>query len=264
ILKAIAKNPSDRFSTAGELARELGRFVEGRPIHSRRALLPERLWRWSRRNPAVALLALLAALLSTVLAIGSTTAAITFRDQPNAVQKEQRNTRAELGRSYLLQARAMRSSKQLGRRSESLTILARAVGIAREAGAPPEQMEALRDEVVSTLAEVDERPVKASPAFNMPPETTAFSVDSDRFVVLGPDRSVHFRRLSDQSEIRVVKPKSFAEWKWPLIVPGGRFMAVGTGLGRQIGLFDLERGEAPPNWPDEVRGIAARPDGRQI
>ena len=63
VLKAIAKNPSDRFSDAREMAAELGRFVDGRPIRSRRVSVPERLWRWSRRNPAVAMLVLLAATL---------------------------------------------------------------------------------------------------------------------------------------------------------------------------------------------------------
>ena len=81
VLKAIAKNPSDRFANAGEMAAELGRFVEGRPIRSRRVSMPERVWRWSRRNPAVALLSLLAAALTTVLAIGSAAAAWKFREQ---------------------------------------------------------------------------------------------------------------------------------------------------------------------------------------
>ena len=54
VLKAIAKNPSDRFSTADELARELRRFVDGRPILSRRVSMSERVWRWSRRNRVTA------------------------------------------------------------------------------------------------------------------------------------------------------------------------------------------------------------------
>ena len=52
VLKAIAKGPADRFADAGAMAAELGRFLEGRPIRSRPLSLAERLWRWSRRNPA--------------------------------------------------------------------------------------------------------------------------------------------------------------------------------------------------------------------
>jgi WD40 repeat protein/tetratricopeptide (TPR) repeat protein len=54
VLKAIAKDPSQRFSSAGEMARELGRFVAGRPIHSRAVSVPERFWRWCKRNPVLA------------------------------------------------------------------------------------------------------------------------------------------------------------------------------------------------------------------
>ena len=36
VLKAIAKDPADRFADAGAMAAELGRFHEGRPIRSRR------------------------------------------------------------------------------------------------------------------------------------------------------------------------------------------------------------------------------------
>ena len=35
VLKALAKDPNDRFATAGELAAELRRFLENRPIRSR-------------------------------------------------------------------------------------------------------------------------------------------------------------------------------------------------------------------------------------
>src|SRR5262245_57966837 len=67
VLKAIAKDPADRFPDAGAMAAELGRFVEGRPIRSRRPSVAERLWRWSRRNPALAASSLLAAALAAML-----------------------------------------------------------------------------------------------------------------------------------------------------------------------------------------------------
>jgi WD40 repeat protein/serine/threonine protein kinase/lipoprotein NlpI len=54
VLKAIAKDPARRYQTAAELAEDLKRFVEDRPIHARRAGPAERLGRWCRRNPALA------------------------------------------------------------------------------------------------------------------------------------------------------------------------------------------------------------------
>jgi serine/threonine protein kinase/Flp pilus assembly protein TadD len=54
VLKAIARDPEQRYQRPADLAEDLRRFVEDRPIRARRAPLRERLWRWCRRNPAVA------------------------------------------------------------------------------------------------------------------------------------------------------------------------------------------------------------------
>ena len=72
VLKAMAKDPKDRFATAGELADELRRFLESRPILSRPVGLVGRLWRWYKRNPRLAAATILAASLLTALRIGST------------------------------------------------------------------------------------------------------------------------------------------------------------------------------------------------
>ncbi len=56
ILKAIAHEPDHRYASAADLAGDLQRFLEDRPILARRASPLERLWRWSRRNKAVAAL----------------------------------------------------------------------------------------------------------------------------------------------------------------------------------------------------------------
>jgi hypothetical protein len=74
-LKAMAKEPNRRYATAGDLADDLRRFQNGEPIRARRSWAPERAWRWSRRNPAVASLLLLAAVLTVLVAILSTIAA---------------------------------------------------------------------------------------------------------------------------------------------------------------------------------------------
>jgi eukaryotic-like serine/threonine-protein kinase len=57
VLKAIARDPAHRYQTPAELADDLKRFVEDRPVKARRISNAERLWRWCRRNPGNALLA---------------------------------------------------------------------------------------------------------------------------------------------------------------------------------------------------------------
>ncbi len=61
VLKAIAPEPGDRYASGVELADDLRRFVEDRPIRARRATVFERVVRWSRRNRAIAALAATAA-----------------------------------------------------------------------------------------------------------------------------------------------------------------------------------------------------------
>ena len=55
-IKCLSKDASQRFSSARELAEELRRFQEGRPIQTRPASWVERAWKWSRRQPAAATL----------------------------------------------------------------------------------------------------------------------------------------------------------------------------------------------------------------
>ncbi len=89
VLKALAKDPLDRFAKAGELRDELRLFLESRPIRSRPISASERLWRWCKRNPALAAANITAAILTTLLAIGSTIAAWMYREQVHKLDSEQ-------------------------------------------------------------------------------------------------------------------------------------------------------------------------------
>jgi len=53
-LKCLEKIPERRYRTAQELADELNRFAQGQPIIARPVTKAEKLWRWCRRNPALA------------------------------------------------------------------------------------------------------------------------------------------------------------------------------------------------------------------
>jgi tetratricopeptide (TPR) repeat protein len=68
VLKAIAKEPRNRYLSATTLANDLERFLDGRPIQARPASLWERGWKWAKRRPASA-----AALVVSVLALSAIT-----------------------------------------------------------------------------------------------------------------------------------------------------------------------------------------------
>jgi WD40 repeat protein len=69
VLKAVARDPDHRYPTAGELAADLRRFGENRPVQARRVSLAERWWRWCRRNPVIAGLSTTVLLLLVLVAV---------------------------------------------------------------------------------------------------------------------------------------------------------------------------------------------------
>jgi hypothetical protein len=69
-LKALEKNPADRYATAREMADDLRRFLEDRPIRARRPSLIQRLRKWGRRHRA-AVTAAAVALLAVLVVLGA-------------------------------------------------------------------------------------------------------------------------------------------------------------------------------------------------
>jgi hypothetical protein len=53
VLKAMAKNPEERYAAAQELADDLGRYLEDKPIRAKRPSLRQRAVKWSRRHKSV-------------------------------------------------------------------------------------------------------------------------------------------------------------------------------------------------------------------
>jgi serine/threonine-protein kinase len=93
-LKSLQKEPARRYSSCFELAEDLHRYLTGEPILARPVGKLERLWRWSRRNRALAASA--AAILSLLLAVsvGSTWAALAIRAQKELAEQNERKARA--------------------------------------------------------------------------------------------------------------------------------------------------------------------------
>src|SRR6266850_4504591 len=69
-LKCLRKDPERRYTTAAELAEDLGRFLRDEPVTARPTSLPERAFKWARRHPETALVIAASFLLAIILAVG--------------------------------------------------------------------------------------------------------------------------------------------------------------------------------------------------
>jgi serine/threonine protein kinase len=99
VLKAMEKNPGDRYATAQDLADDLQRFLDDKPIRARRPTVTQRAAKWVRRHKAMAWMGVG---LLAVLAVGSSVSALIIADQRNLA--EQRRLDAEQERAAAQQA----------------------------------------------------------------------------------------------------------------------------------------------------------------
>jgi tetratricopeptide (TPR) repeat protein len=96
-LKCLEKQPAARYATAAELAKDLGLYLEGRPIRARRSPAWERAVKWARRRPAVAGLIFVSALALLALVVAG------LREDQRRVQarREVEETMARGQEAYL-------------------------------------------------------------------------------------------------------------------------------------------------------------------
>jgi serine/threonine protein kinase len=98
VLKALEKNPQDRYATAQELADDLRRWLEDRPIRARRPSVPQRLRRWARRYRATVGAAVTCLLVSLAAVAGSVGWVV--RDQAARRDEAERRAGDALGRAH--------------------------------------------------------------------------------------------------------------------------------------------------------------------
>jgi serine/threonine protein kinase len=122
VLKALRKEPAERYATAQELADDLRRFLDNRPIRARRPTPVDRLRQWGRRHPTAVTAGVV---LLVLLTVGSLVSAALLRGEQGKTREEQRKAetayRHERQRAEEAEARfrlARRSVDELIRLSE--------------------------------------------------------------------------------------------------------------------------------------------------
>jgi WD40 repeat protein/serine/threonine protein kinase len=157
-LTAMARHPAERYASAAAMAEDLRRFLADRTILARRSSRRERLWRWCRRNPAIAALVSAVAALLVVIAVSSSVAAARFKRQWLRANSEwQRANHAEA--DALEKLHAMRVQKRRASELAAEATFDRGVALC-EQGAPDRGLLVLAE----SLRLLEEPGVDSTPA----------------------------------------------------------------------------------------------------
>jgi serine/threonine-protein kinase len=131
-LKCLQKTPARRYATAQDLADDLQRFLDGKPVRARPVGVLERTVKWARRRPAAALL--VAALVVLLGAAAGTAVWLHHQEVDRQAAKAQRELQAqETIETALKRADALRHEE---RWQEALIVLADASRHLAEASSP--------------------------------------------------------------------------------------------------------------------------------
>jgi tetratricopeptide (TPR) repeat protein/tRNA A-37 threonylcarbamoyl transferase component Bud32 len=156
-LKGMSKDLDTRFKSAGELADELQRWREGRPIRSRAVPAWERALKWVRRRPTLA--ALIAAIVLAVIALAVGGLFYGLYKEQQADADRQKALTAE-GQAKAEKEKADTQKHEF----ERLTALRRRIDSLQEQGRSHEerkQWQEARDRYHQALAALDSEPALA-------------------------------------------------------------------------------------------------------
>jgi serine/threonine-protein kinase len=175
-LKAMAKEPSGRYQTAGELADDLERFLRGEPVHAR----PDSSWgrgvRYCRRNWNVVVPSGLALVAMVTVAVTAAVAWITSAELRVAHAQQQEQTQRREVLVERLQRLRLRERTNGWSRVAS-EIVAQAARIRRD----PD----LRDFAAATLEGLDAQVVKQ--LRNVSASSVAFDAKGERLLLGAPE-----------------------------------------------------------------------------
>jgi eukaryotic-like serine/threonine-protein kinase len=268
-LKAMSKNPADRYRSAAAFADDLERWLRGEPTVARPAGALNRLWKWARRKPAAAC--------AVMLAVAATVAVLAVVARGEIAIRHERNIALEAESVAKKQERKARESERtmrLNLYAADMLVAARALrdghlGVARETLArhlPGDGAEDLRGfEWYAFQADCRGDELRVLAGHEKSVLAAEFSPDGKSIATGGRDGRIHFWNTATGGLIASL-PKGdepthaleiplFA--KQSALSPDARSM-----LASDPGLFDGMRMRWRPSKLGNISALAWSPDGR--
>jgi serine/threonine protein kinase len=216
VLKAIGKTPAERYATAQEVADDLQRFLEDKPILAKRPTFREKATKWARRHRSVVTSAVALMVLSMIGCLITTV----------IVAQEHAQTMEAYGREKL---KSQEAAEQRARAEENFRSARQAVDqlvrtVEREAGS--EELEVLRWRLLETALTyyqglLDLRPDNPSIQAELEASRTRMLMIRDQLTTLiGSYQYIPLHKKDVQDEIHLSENQRQAidrmQWNWGL------------------------------------------------
>lgn len=257
LLKALAKNPAERYATSGALAEDLRRFLDSRPILARRPNWLDATVKWSRRHWVVVAAALVTLMLTTL--VSSVAAVLVWRqgqETQTALEAAQIKTReAEFQSTRLAVERALALCDS-GNTGRGLNWLAYALRLCPEDEANYQRvirgnLEAWSHQAHPLEMVLDHPRYVSTAAFTSKGTRLLTSCYDGRLRVWDPERGELLRTMTVEEP--PIGPLALA------VHPRESLVAVGDWSGR-IHVMDIDSGQPliPPHQQSNAAGVRKR------